>query len=411
MKLKVQNFFNTESNRIGKPDAQNNKRPTVFVGLSGGVDSSVSAYLLKKSGYNVVGAFIKIWQPEFADTCTWKEDRRSAMRVAAHLGIPFVTIDLSDEYKRGVIDYMIREYSLGRTPNPDVMCNREIKFKAFLNKALEMGADMIATGHYARVESGKMLDSNSHERSGLPSTFYSLCKAIDVAKEQSYFLWTLTQKELSKTLLPIGGLPKKEVRKIAEKAGLHTFEKKDSQGLCFIGKVDFKDFLKHYIKPKRGDVLNEHGEVIGVHDGVMFLTIGERRGFTIIDKGTNDEPMYVVDKNIDQNTITVAGSERVFLPNTDRLEFDLIQTNWISAVPEQNKVYDAQVRYHQDYQKCKIEPFQGQSSGLGCVRSDLKEVEKSNCARIIFDNPQTGAKGQSVVVYDGDVCLGGGVIN
>jgi tRNA-uridine 2-sulfurtransferase len=388
------------SSIVKKLSTTNYKLPTVFVGLSGGVDSSVSAYLLKKQGYNVVGAFIKIWQPDFSDTCTWKEDRRSAMRVAAHLGIPFVTIDLSEEYKNGVIDYMIREYSEGRTPNPDVMCNREIKFKAFLNRALEMGADMIATGHYAKVESRKWKvespeiqnGSNYYERSGLPSTFYSLCKAVDAAKEQSYFLWTLTQKELSKTLLPIGGLPKKEVREIAEKAGLHTFEKKDSQGLCFIGKVDFKEFLKHYIKPKIGDVLNEGGEIIGTHDGVMFLTIGERHGFTITKKGTSDVPMYVVDKNIEKNTITVAEKERVFLPNTNRVEFTLIQTNWINEIPEKGKSYDAQVRYHQDYQKCYIEIL------------DNDEV------KIVFENPQTGAKGQSVVVYDGDVCLGGGVI-
>lgn len=374
-------------------------KQTVFVGLSGGVDSSVSAYLLKKQGYKVVGAFIKIWQPEFADTCTWKEDRRSAMRVAAHLGIPFVTIDLSDEYKKGVVDYMIKEYSEGKTPNPDVMCNREIKFKAFLNKALAMGADMIATGHYAKVESrkwkvesGKIQNaSNHHEQSGLPSTVYSLKKAVDSAKEQSYFLWTLGQNELSKTLFPIGGIPKKEVRKIAEKAGLHTFEKKDSQGLCFIGKVDFKDFLKNFIKPKKGDVLNEDGEVIGHHDGVMFLTIGERHGFVITKKGTDDRPMYVVSKDANKNTITVAEKKKALASNVDKFEFVLKDVNWVSEVPDSDKKYDAQVRYHQDYQKCKIEGSQ-------------------TTVKIIFDNPQTGASGQSIVVYDGDVCLGGGII-
>jgi len=388
-------------------------KKTVFVGLSGGVDSSVSAYLLQQQGYNVVGAFIKIWQPEFAETCTWKEDRRSAMRVAAHLGIPFVTIDLSSEYKHGVIDYMIREYAEGRTPNPDVMCNREIKFKAFLNKAMEMGADMIATGHYAQVEVGgekKVMSQNSNPSQLIPH--YSLLKAIDSAKEQSYFLWTLGQNELSKMLLPIGHLTKKEVRKIAEKAGLHTFEKKDSQGLCFIGKVDFKDFLKEFIPTRRGDVLNAEGKVIGYHDGAAFLTIGERHGFIITEKTTDDAPLYVIEKDISKNSIVVGSKDEEFQLTTRNSQLITIKdTNWISEIPEKNKKYDAQVRYHQDYQKCIIEIFQGQSSGIGCARSDLKEVEKSQCAKIIFDNPQAVAKGQSVVVYDGEVCLGGGIIN
>ncbi len=351
------------------------QKTTVFVGLSGGVDSSVSAYLLQKEGYKVVGAFIKIWQPEFADTCTWKEDRRSAMRVAAHLNIPFVTIDLSDEYKRGVIDYMIREYAEGRTPNPDVMCNREIKFKAFLNRAIEMGADKIATGHYAQT--------NDNEE---------LLKAVDPAKEQSYFLWTLTKKELSKTLFPIGNISKKEVRKIAEKAGLHTFEKKDSQGLCFIGKVDFKDFLKEFIPTKKGDVLNNDGKVIGYHEGAAFLTIGERHGFTITEKTTDDTALYVIDKNIENNTVTVAAKENKTLNNNLSSEFIIKDTNWIIGLPEKNKKYDAQVRYHQDYQKC------------------IMEILNENEAKITFDNPQTGAKGQSVVIYDGNICMGGGVI-
>ncbi len=364
-----------------------NTKTTVFVGLSGGVDSSVSAYLLQKEGYNVVGAFIKIWQPEFADTCTWKDDRRSAMRVAARLNIPFVTIDLSDEYKRGVIDYMIDEYAKGRTPNPDVMCNREIKFKAFLNKAIEMGADKIATGHYSRVEKFEARSKKSETNKEI----FKLKKAKDEAKEQSYFLWTLGQNELSKTLFPIGHLPKKEVRKIAEKAGLHTFEKKDSQGLCFIGKVDFKDFLKEFIKPKRGDVLSEDRKVIGYHDGASFLTIGERHGFTITSKSTDDRPLYVIDKNIEKNTVTVAEKKKIESSNTNQTEFIIKDTNWISEKPMNNRKYDAQVRYHQDYQKCKIDGSQ-------------------TTVKIVFDNPQTGAKGQSIVVYDGEVCLGGGII-
>ncbi len=369
-------------------------RPTVFVGLSGGVDSSVSAYLLQKAGYNVVGAFIKIWQPEFAETCTWKEDRRSAMRVAAHLNIPFVTIDLSDEYKKGVIDYMIREYREGRTPNPDVMCNREIKFKAFLNKAIELGADKIATGHYARInQKSKIKNQKDNSKVKTENQKFELLKAVDEAKEQSYFLWTLGQNELSKTLLPIGHLPKKEVRKIAEKAGLHTFEKRDSQGLCFIGKVDFKDFLKEFIPSKKGHVLNTEGKVIGYHDGASFLTIGERHGFTITEKSTDDTALYVVDKDINKNTVTVASKTNESLNSNLSNTFVLKDTNWISGDPEKDKTYDAQVRYHQDYQKCTI------------------EILNNDEAKIVFKNPQTGAKGQSVVVYYGEVCLGGGIIN
>lgn len=343
---------------------------TVFVGLSGGVDSSVAAHLLRQQGYKVVGAFIKIWQPDWGE-CSWKEDRRSAMRVAAHLDIPFVTLDLSEEYKKGVVDYMISEYKSGRTPNPDVMCNKEIKFGAFQSKALQMQADYIATGHYAQTDGKRLV------------------KAKDESKEQSYFLWTLTQEQLSKTLLPIGHLKKDEVRKIAAKAGLHTFEKKDSQGLCFIGKVDFKDFLKKYIKEKKGDVLSETGEVIGYHDGAMFLTIGERHGFTITKKGTSDVPLYVVRKDIAKNTITVALNE--INKSISNAQYSIINTNWISEKPKSGEVYTAQVRYHQDYQKCQIS-FEGGRTTL------------------TLENPQIAAPGQSIVIYDGDVCLGGGVI-
>ncbi|MES2060124.1 MAG: tRNA 2-thiouridine(34) synthase MnmA [Patescibacteria group bacterium] len=348
----------------------------VFVGLSGGVDSSVAAYLLKKQGYDVVGAFIKIFvEVGSPQDCSWKEDRRSAMRVAAHLDIPFITIDLSEEYKKEVVDYMISEYKSGRTPNPDVMCNKEIKFKAFLNKALEMGADMIATGHYARTD-GK-----------------NLLKAHDAAKEQSYFLWTLTRNELSKTLFPIGDLPKEKVRRIAENAGLHTFEKKDSQGLCFIGKVDFKDFLKKFIEEKKGDVLDIEGDVIGNHDGATFLTLGERHGFTITKKGTSDVPLYVASKDINKNTITVASRNRKVKDSYDRTKYllEIENVNWISGIPKSGKTYLAQVRYHQDYQKCKI------------------EVE-TGLTKLTFEKPQIAASGQSIVIYDKDVCLGGGVI-
>ena len=268
-----------------------NTKGKVFVGLSGGVDSSVSAALLKEHGYEVVGVFIKVWQPPFLE-CTWKEDRLDAMRVAAQLDIPFMTFDLEKEYKESIVDYMVAEYKAGRTPNPDVMCNKTIKFGAFLEKAKEMGADFVATGHYAQ----------NVEKDGEQY----LLKGNDNEKDQSYFLWTLTQAQLKYILFPIGEHKKSEVRKLAEKFDLITATKKDSQGLCFIGKLDMKDFLKEFIEEKRGDVLNTDGAVIGYHDGAVYYTLGQRRGFIITQKTPEDIPYYVVAKDIEQNTITVS---------------------------------------------------------------------------------------------------------
>lgn len=355
---------------------ENNHKKTVFVGLSGGVDSSVSAYLLKKASYNVVGAFIKTWQPDFID-CSWKEERRDAMRVASHLEIPFVTIDLEKEYKENVADYMISEYRLGKTPNPDVMCNKVIKFGGFLKKALEMGADFVATGHYAINE---IINGKQH-----------LLKANDTAKEQSYFLWTLNQEQLSKIIFPIGHLQKSEVRKIAKKAQLFTAEKKDSQGICFIGKIDFKDFLKNYIEEKKGDVLDENGEVVGFHSGAMFLTLGERQGFTITKKGTNDKKMYIIDKNIEKNTITIS-PEPTKIISDDGIRIQIKDTNWISSIPTATKTYEAQIRYHGELLKCKI------------------SIKEKSTAEVIFESKQMVASGQSVVFYDKEVCVGGGIV-
>jgi tRNA-specific 2-thiouridylase len=352
-----------------------NKQKTVFVGLSGGVDSSVAAYMLREQGYKVVGCFIKTWQPDFID-CTWKEERRDAMRVAAHLGIPFLTIDLEKEYKEGVADYMIAEYELGRTPNPDVMCNKEIKFGGFLKKALEMGADFVATGHYARVDQDIKICE------------YRLLKAVDNAKEQSYFLWTLTQDQLRNILFPIGHLQKSEVRKIAKKAGLLTSEKKDSQGLCFIGKFDFKDFLTHFITPKKGEVLDEKGEVIGHHMGSVFFTLGERQGFVITKKGTDDKPFYVVAKDLEKNTLTVSHN-LTQAHQEKKTDFELEQVNGLTSIKPQS--YTAQIRYHGELLLCKI------------TKTQDKTI-------VVFDLPEFVAKGQSIVVYDGDVCVGGGVV-
>ncbi len=356
------------------------KKQVVFVGLSGGVDSAVSAAILKKQGYEVVGVFIKTWHPDFLE-CNEEEERRDAMRVAAHLDIPFLTFDLEDVYKKEVADYMIREYKAGRTPNPDVMCNKQVKFGAFLKKALAMGADFVATGHYAKISQAKKN--------------FLLKKNSDISKDQSYFLWTLKQEQLKHILFPIGHLKKTEVRKLAKKFHLPVAEKKDSQGICFLGMVDLKEFLKHYIKEKKGKVLNEKGEVVGVHNGAVFHTLGERHGFTITSKGPNDSRYYIVAKDIKKNVLTVS---KYPLRHSDtspysrgRLGRGIMHTNWISGIPKENKEYTTQIRYHGELLKCKIKSAKSK-------------------AEIIFDKPIMVAPGQSVVIYDNDVCLGGGVV-
>lgn len=367
---------------------KNQKKGKVFVGLSGGVDSSVSAALLKKQGFDVTGVFIKVWQPDFLP-CTWKEDRLDAMRVAAYLDIPFVTLDLEKEYKKEVVDYMITEYKKGRTPNPDVMCNRHIKFGAFFKKAIAAGADFVATGHYARVQEVK--NKNEKGKSIVPK--YKLLSGIDMEKDQSYFLWTLTQKELSKTLFPVGEYRKSEVRELAKKFGLITAEKKDSQGLCFMGQLDMKDFLKHFIKEKEGYVLDEKGKTIGHHSGAIFFTLGERHGFTIIDKGAHDTPYYVVAKDAKENTITVAHEPLKEIHRDISKSINLSHVNWITGeIPPEGKRLAARVRYRQPLEMCMI----------GRLNKSTTEI--------IFKEPQIAAPGQSLVLYDGDECLGGGII-
>ncbi|MDP3948387.1 MAG: tRNA 2-thiouridine(34) synthase MnmA [bacterium] len=311
------------------------KRKKVFVGMSGGVDSSVTAFLLKKK-YDVVGVFMNCWSSpstrihadfnadkrgNFSDECEAERDAEDARRVAGKLGVPFYVWDFEKEYKKKVVDYMVEGYRRGLTPNPDVMCNREIKFGLFLEKAFSMGADYVATGHYVRLVSSTNSESNTNKR--IKNKFvnsknirYSLMTAKDSNKDQSYFLWTLTQKQLKHCLFPIGDYQKSDVRKIAKKAGLPTAEKKDSQGICFIGKVTLADFLKDYIPSKKGEVLNIAGEVIGKHSGAQFYTIGQRhigmanRRPTQTERGltrkTNFKPLYVAEKDIRSNTLVVA---------------------------------------------------------------------------------------------------------
>ncbi len=378
------------------------KRETVFVGLSGGVDSAVSAALLKRQGYEVVGVFMKTWHPDFLE-CNEEEERRDAMRVAAHLDIPFLTFDLEKVYKKEVADYMIREYRAGQTPNPDVMCNREVKFGAFLKKALAMGADFVATGHYANLTPNP--SPYSKERGGIAKQGgVRLSKGADPVKDQSYFLWTLNQKQLSKIIFPVGHLRKSDVRKLAKKFKLPVAEKKDSQGICFLGPVDLKVFLKHYIKEKKGDVIVMPSEsevhktgVIGHHNGAVFHTLGERHGFTITKKSPTDGPYYIIGKNTRKNILIVSDNPS-HPPLTVRGGAEggrvkkLKNCNWVSEFPKPDKTYTAQIRYHGELLSCKVR------------RARL------NLAQVVFKKPVLVAPGQSCVVYDGDVCLGGGVV-
>lgn len=345
---------------------------TVFVGLSGGVDSAVSAYLLKEAGYKVVGVFLKVWEPDFLP-CTARQDRLDAMRVAAHLEIPFLSYDLEEEYKKGVVDYFISEYKAGRTPNPDVMCNREIKFGAFWERAKQDGADVIATGHYAQNK--EMLEARASNK-------FAMCRGLDEGKDQSYFLWTLTQNDLEHSLFPIGHLEKKEVRRIAEEAKLPNFDRKDSQGLCFLGHVDMEEFLKHYIPVERGKTVTIDGKEVAEHNGTSFYTIGQRFPMKGVQK------MYIVAKDLEKNEIIV--SPDPFVPSAARSVVHLEKVNWIRSIPEPGKIYEVQIRYHGEKERAKIQ-----------VNS------------VHFEKPTLVAAGQSIVVYDPETqeCLGGGVVS
>jgi len=340
----------------------------VFVGMSGGVDSSVTAALLKKEGLAVTGVFIRVWEPPNFP-CTWRDDRRDAMRVAAKLNIPFLTLDLSEAYKKEVVDYMVGVYRSGLTPNPDIMCNKAIKFGGFFNWAISQGADYVATGHYAHTEGGKLF-------SGLDST-----------KDQSYFLWTLTTSVLEKTIFPLGNLTKAQVRQLAEKFALPTADKKDSQGLCFIGKIDIKEFLSNYIEFKTGAVLNEAGEVIGQHDGVYFYTLGQRHGFKVNNIQADNKPLYIVARDLKNNTITVNHKKG---GDNARREIPLGETNWIKDKPQPNVFYQARFRHLGELVPCHI------------------ELEKN---QLTLTEPKADiASGQSVVIYKEREVLGGGVI-
>ena len=353
----------------------------VCVGVSGGVDSSVSLALLRDQGYDVIGVFIRTWQPNWM-SCNWQSERRDAIRVCAHLDVPFLELDLEYEYKKGVADYILREYKAGRTPNPDVMCNHEIKFGGFLKWALNNGFDFIATGHYVRL--------NNRE-----TNMVSLCRGYDTNKDQSYFLWTLKQHQLRHILFPVGNMFKDEVRKCAKKYGLPTANKKDSQGLCFLGDINMKDFLSHYVDKEPGEVLNTDGVVIGSHKGSLFYTIGERHGFSIYakDKGTHDKPYYVVAKDKDNNTITVSKELSNYNRKDRYLDLSAVVDN--KGVLKVGDSLTCQIRYRGDIKIMEIEKYNKQ-------KNTMKVVLNQTDASI--------ASGQSLVFYKDNICLGGGII-
>lgn len=392
----------------------------VVVGLSGGVDSSVAAYLLKEQGYEVIGLFMKNWHDDsvtISDECPWLEDSNDAMLVAQKLGIPFQTVDLSEQYKERIVDYMFHEYEMGRTPNPDVLCNREIKFDVFMKIALDLGADYVATGHYCRKD--------SIEQDG--QTVYRLLAGKDPNKDQSYFLCQLSQEQLAKTLFPIGELLKPEVRQIAAEQDLITAEKRDSQGLCFIGKVRLPDFLQQQLKAKEGNIVEvpaalpiyseaqpefadlqarleyqshkkryrpQDGQVVGTHQGAHFFTKGQRKGLAV---GGTKEPLFVIDTDVEQNIIyTGQGKSHPGLYRQGLFvkeeEIHWVREDLQLQAGEERKVM-ARIRYRQPLEAATLHRT---TSGL----------------YVIFDEPQSAiAEGQFVAWYQGEELQGSGVIS
>lgn len=339
----------------------------IFVGLSGGVDSSVAAALLKDRGAHVTGVYMKNWTQDLPGmACPWKEDYQDAKRVAVHLGIELLVFDFQTEYHHKVVDYMIDEYKAGRTPNPDVMCNQEVKFKLFLDAALEKGADMIATGHYAATRTGQLF------------------MAADKAKDQTYFLHRVSGEALNRTIFPIGEITSKEkVREFARKFHLPTAERKDSQGICFVGKVGIKDFLSQYVKAEPGPIIGQDGQEIGEHDGAIFYTIGQRHG---LDVG-GGLPYYVTRKDMKTNTVYVTTdlsdkglwSKQILLENP----------HWINNSPKSSASLKVRLRYRGPLIDCKL----------------------AGNTLTLQDEQRAIAPGQSAVFYDGEQCLGGGIIS
>ncbi len=382
----------------------------VVVGLSGGVDSSVTAYLLKQQGYQVIGLFMKNWHDDsvtISDDCPWLEDSNDALIVADKLGIPFQTVDLSETYRKRIVDYMFAEYKVGRTPNPDVLCNREIKFDVFLSIALSLGADYVATGHYCQKE---VINKDGEH-------IYRLLKGADSSKDQSYFLCQLNQDQLAKAMFPIGHLQKSEVRKIAKEANLITAEKRDSQGLCFIGKVRLPDFLQQQLKPKEGQIIEiapdhsvyhsknkdtpedlskpfeyqaEMGKVLAKHRGAHYFTVGQRKGLAV---GGTSLPLFVIGVDTDSNVLYVGqGSDHPGLYRS-ALKINREEVHWIRPDLRGALRVQARIRYRQPLQQASI-------------------ITKENATYVKFDEPQSAiTPGQFVAWYIENELVGSGVIS
>jgi tRNA-specific 2-thiouridylase len=353
----------------------------VVVGMSGGVDSAVAAHLLKQQGYEVLGVFMKNWDDDDnTEHCTARQDFLDVLAVADVLGIEVEAVNFAAEYKERVFSYFLAEYQAGRTPNPDVLCNAEIKFKAFLDDAIARGAEYIATGHYV----GKGVDAAGRA---------TLLRAADANKDQSYFLYRLSQTQLSPALFPLAQLPKPEVREIARKIGLPNAAKKDSTGICFIGERNFREFLERYLPRHPGDMKTSEGRVVGRHQGLMYYTLGQRQGLGIGgQKDGSDEPWFVAAKDMATNTLTVVqGHDH---PLLQRSTLAAGQLTWIAGTaPDPDRAYTAKTRSRQTDAACTITRLDGDTLELA------------------FEHPQWAVTpGQSVVLYDGDVCLGGGVI-
>lgn len=356
------------------------KPEKVIVGMSGGVDSSVTALLLQQQGYCVEGLFMKNWdEDDDSEYCTAKEDLADAQAVADKLGIQLHRINFAAEYWDNVFEYFLAEYGAGRTPNPDILCNREIKFKVFLQYAQILGANFIATGHYVRRQ-----DRNGH-------TY--LLKGLDNNKDQSYFLHAVDEGAFSQSLFPIGEMEKPEVRRIAEQHGLVTARKKDSTGICFIGERRFKDFLEQYLPAQPGDMETPDGEVMGQHQGLMYHTMGQRQGLGIGGvKGASEDPWFVVGKDLGRNVLLVAqGTDHPMLYSNSLSATD---PHWINGTPPADSFQcTAKTRYRQPDQHCTV-------------------INQETECTVLFEQPQRAVTpGQSVVFYDGDICLGGAVIN
>ncbi len=372
-------------------NSSENKQITVAVGISGGVDSSVAAYLLKQQGYRVFAIFMQNWESDNDDPhCTAEQDLSDARTVCDALGIELHTVNFAQDYWDNVFSHCLLEFKAGRTPNPDILCNREIKFNVLLEHAKSLGADLLATGHYVRR--------------GDAGDKATLLKGVDANKDQSYFLYAITQQQVAQSLFPIGELIKPDVRKIAHEQGFITSTKKDSTGICFIGERRFKTFLSEFILAQPGDMETEDGKVIAKHDGIMFYTIGQRKGLNIGGiKDANEDAWYVLDKDINRNVLIIGQGHNH--PRLFKSELMCDQLTWISGtLPDLSKTYRAKTRYRQADQACTIEV-------IPVIPDPDPETSQNSRLKVTFENPQRAiTPGQSVVLYDGELCLGGGII-